>query len=132
MRVDPKSIGERSEAMIIASLLRRGRTVLLPFGDNQRYDLVIDDGGVFTRVQCKTGRVTNGAIEFQTSSATYKGQKRHYHGEADVFAIYSPVLDKAWMIPVSETARSTCRLRLEPSKNGQQSGVKYASDYELT
>lgn len=37
-----KSIGERSEAMALAHFLQLGWVVLLPFGDNQRYDLVID------------------------------------------------------------------------------------------
>jgi hypothetical protein len=26
----------------------------MPFGENTRYDLVIDDRGTFSRVQCKT------------------------------------------------------------------------------
>jgi hypothetical protein len=36
--------------------VRRGYSVLLPFGVNQRYDLVLDLDGRFVRAQCKTGR----------------------------------------------------------------------------
>ena len=51
-----KTKGERSEAIIIAKLLEVGYGVLTPFGDNRRYDLVIEDAdGKFWRVQCKTG-----------------------------------------------------------------------------
>ena len=69
-----KTIGERSEAILIAKLLESGYGVLTPFGDNSRYDLVIEDAdGKFYRVQCKTGRVAkDGAyIEFKTASSYY-------------------------------------------------------------
>lgn len=49
-----KQIGDISEAMVAAVLLRSGRVILKPIGDNQRYDLVIDNNGKFLRVQCKT------------------------------------------------------------------------------
>ena len=50
-----KQLGERSQAHIIARLLEVGYTVLTPYGDSSRYDLVIEDAdGKFWRVQCKT------------------------------------------------------------------------------
>src|SRR5260370_37668620 len=53
-----KTIGERSEAIIIAKFLEVGYGVLTPFGDNRRYDLVIEGAdGNFYRIQCKTGWV---------------------------------------------------------------------------
>jgi len=56
-RQNPKSIGERSQAHIIARFLDVGYNILIPYGDNTRYDLVIEDAdGNFYRVQCKTGR----------------------------------------------------------------------------
>jgi len=64
--------GERSEAIIIARLLEIGYDVLTPFGDNQRYDLVIEDAnGRFWRVQCKMGWMDEGksVIKFATASS---------------------------------------------------------------
>ena len=52
--VNTKAIGEVSEAAILAEFLKAGFPVLLPFGDNQRYDMVIEVSGRFLRVQCKT------------------------------------------------------------------------------
>ena len=69
-----KAIGEQSEAIIMAKLLEVGYSVLMPFGDNRRYDLVIEDADEkFWRVQCKTGWVENdGAyIAFKTASSYY-------------------------------------------------------------
>lgn len=38
-----KAVGEHSEAIIIAKLLEVGYHVFLPFGDNLRCDVVIED-----------------------------------------------------------------------------------------
>ena len=43
-----------------AALIEAGYAVSKPFGENQRYDLVIDDGETLARVQVKTGRLRNG------------------------------------------------------------------------
>lgn len=46
-----KQLGERSQAHIIARLLEVGYTVLTPYGDSSRYDLVIEDAdGNFWKV----------------------------------------------------------------------------------
>ncbi len=55
--MNTKQIGEITEACILAILLKAGYVVLTPFGDNQRYDLVIERDGVFQRVQCKSSSV---------------------------------------------------------------------------
>ena len=63
-----KTIGDITQAMVLARLVEAGHEVLLPFSENQRYDLVIDHGDRFTRVQCKTGRLDRGAVVFNTCS----------------------------------------------------------------
>jgi hypothetical protein len=50
-----KSTGDISEAVVMAEFLKAGFPVLLPFGDNQRYDMVVEVSGRLLRVQCKTG-----------------------------------------------------------------------------
>ena len=52
----------------MAALWDAGYAVSVPFGENTRYDLVIDDGQRLARVQCKTGRLRKGAIIFKTAS----------------------------------------------------------------
>jgi len=127
----PKVIGERTEAIILAALLRKGETLLLPFGDNQRYDLVLDRDGTFIRVQCKTGRLRNGGITFHASSShEHRGNgRRKYVGEADFFGIYCPELDKVYLLPVKDVFSKT--LRVDPPLNGQKTGICWAKDYEV-
>jgi hypothetical protein len=46
--------GRATEALILNAFAQRDIPVLLPFGDGQPYDLVVDVGTGFVRVQCKT------------------------------------------------------------------------------
>jgi hypothetical protein len=130
----PKTVGERSEAVILARLLLAGRVVLQPFGDNQRYDLVMDEDGKFTRIQCKTGRVRNGVVKFNACSSHYHRGKgwSDYKGQVELFGVYVPELDKVYFVPVDEAGSHMVHLRLEPPKNGQAKGVRLASDYEFS
>ena len=87
----PVDVGQRTEAAILAELVRRGYRILLPFGTNQRYDLVLDLEGDFIRAQCKTGRLRDGVIQFNTMSVQSNSKRavaRDYDGGADVFLVY--------------------------------------------
>jgi hypothetical protein len=89
----PVEVGARTEAIIIGELVKRGYRVLLPFGINQRYDLVIDLNGGFVRAQCKTGRLRGAVIKFSTQSVqsnTRRTVARGYAKEADLFLVYCP------------------------------------------
>src|SRR6266545_6149877 len=62
---NPTGRGKRSEAIILSALAQTGLSVLLPIGE-ERFDLVAYDGQPFTRIQCKTGRLRGGCVEFNT------------------------------------------------------------------
>jgi hypothetical protein len=139
--LNPKAIGERSEAMITAKLLEVGYYVYTPFGDNLRCDLIIEDGdGKFRCIQCKTGWVEhNGAyIAFKTASSYYHTRagrtshgRRDYRGQIDYFAVYCPDTEKVYLISVDDVVTANAMLRLLPTKNNQEKGVRWAKDYEL-
>ncbi len=136
-----KALGERSEAIIIFKLLEAGYNVLTPYGDNTRYDLVIEDADEqFWRVQCKTAWLDKdeSVIRFAVASLTYHtkaGKTSHgrqdYHGHVDYFAVYSPDTGKVYLIPISHVGKTEMKLRLVAPKNSNQWGVKMATDYEL-
>jgi hypothetical protein len=54
--VNSKAKGEISEGHAIAQLLTHRYAPSMPFGDNQRYDLIVDDGERLWRAQVKTAR----------------------------------------------------------------------------
>jgi hypothetical protein len=72
---DTKTIGDRSEAQVLATLIDAGYHVAIPFGENHRYDFIVEDpNGRLLRIQVKTGRLKNGAIRFNGfSSHSHRG-----------------------------------------------------------
>lgn len=131
------AIGEKSEAIILAELVKRDYKVLMPFGNNRRYDFVLDlTSSVlgFMRVQCKTGRLRAGVVEFNaySSGSNSSGSKsKGYKDDVDLFLIYCPDTDKVyWLLPRS-CGNSKPYLRVTPTRNSQSKGVRWAKDYEI-
>jgi hypothetical protein len=130
----PVDVGHRAEAAILAELVKRGYRVLLPFGVNQRYDLVLDCDGRFLRAQCKTGRLREGVIECRTQSiqSNTRGSRwRSYTGEIDLFIVYCPQNDSVYVVPADEVPGRGMHLRVNPPRNRQDKRVRWAKDYEL-
>jgi hypothetical protein len=89
-----KDRGDETEAKIIYTLISSGYSVSVPFGDNDKYDLIVDDSEALYRIQCKTAWTTKkGTMRFNTHSQTTKNGEYHertYHGDVDAFAIRYP------------------------------------------
>jgi hypothetical protein len=130
----PVEVGLRSEAAILTELVNRGYNVLVPFGFNHRYDLVIDLEGEFVRAQCKTGRLRNGAIYFSTQSVRSNSKKtlsRDYLGEVDIFLVYCAATRGIYSVPIEEAPGGHASLRVAPTRNNQALGIRWAHEYEL-
>jgi hypothetical protein len=128
-------VGQRSEAIILAELVKRGHRVLIPYGTNHRYDLVIDVSGRFLRAQCKTGRLRGGVIEFATRStrANTRGvvHTPYDADQIDLFLVYCPATDRVYAVGVDEVGSGNGFLRVDPAANGQAKGIRWAADHEL-
>lgn len=131
--MNSKAKGERTEGIVLARLLQLGHVVLMPFGDNQRYDLVIDEGdGKFIRGQCKTARISNGCVAFNTASVNgFTGKRKTYKGQIDVFWVYSPDTDDVYEVPINSVGINESRLRIKPPKGGAISGIRWAKDFKI-
>lgn len=133
----PKDIGDRTTLAVMLALRDFGYAISVPFGENTRYDLVIDDGVMLQRVQCKTGRLREGAILFNTASSyahhsSARDSRRPYDGQIDHFGVYCPSTSGVYLIPIGEvTCRTAARLRVAPSRNGQRKRVREASAYQI-
>ena len=133
----PKTVGDRSQLAITLALIDAGFAVFLPFGENTRCDLIIDDGIQTGRVQCKTGRLREGAVRFSACSnyahhTNPKAVQRDYLGEVDYFGVYCPQTEGVYLVPIAEVqVRRVGALRVDPPLNGQRQGIRRASDYEI-
>ncbi|HEX9380199.1 MAG TPA: group I intron-associated PD-(D/E)XK endonuclease [Gaiellaceae bacterium] len=133
----PKDIGDRTTLAVMLALRERGYGILVPFGENTRYDLVIDDGNQLSRVQCKTGRLRQGAVRFAVCSCyghhLRPGEaRRDYQGQVDYFGVHCPETAKVYLVPITHlTVRVQAALRVDPARNGQRSKIRDAADYEI-
>jgi len=132
----PKDIGDRTTLAVMLALREHGLSVAVPFGENTRYDLVLDDGNRLLRVQCKTGRLRLGAVEFATASSyahhpNEKPTQRHYQGQVDHFAVYCRETGGVYLIPIGVLPLDRAYLRVAAPLNGQRKRIRYAKDYEI-
>ena len=124
-----------AETAIVHEAVKYGLCVLRPFSD-ERYDLVLDVGGRFVRLQCKWARRRNEVVVVVCHSnrrAPEGFRRRTYSGgETDVIAAYCPDVNCCYFIPASIfSGRSQLHLRLEGTRNNQRRGIHWARDYEF-
>src|SRR5690242_665048 len=125
---DTKRVGDISEAAVALALLEAGYRVCVPFGENNRFDLVIERDNALSRVQVKTGRLRNGTIIFNCfSSHTHRGgvSARRYVGEIEYFGVYCPDLRSVYLVPVTEVNVVKGYLRIDPAKNNQTRKLRW-------
>jgi PD-(D/E)XK endonuclease len=133
----PKATGDRSQLAIMFALRDLGLGVYLPFGENTRCDLIIEDGIGLSRVQCKTGQLRRGAIRFAVCSCNGHHRKpgesrRTYAGQVEFFAVYCPETERVYLVPIDDVPlKSEAALRVEPSRNRQKRNIRPAADYEI-
>ena len=133
--MNTKAIGIRSEARVMRALLELKGYVLLPYGENQRYDMVFEEDDRFYRVQCKTGQLVNGVIRFNTvSTHGHRGKPSlRYHGQIEFFGVHCSQNQKTYLIPIEHVATTNNKLylRVEPTRNNQAKKILWAAPYEI-
>jgi len=133
----PKDIGDRTTLAVILALRNAGYAIFLPFGENTRADLVIDDGADLSRVQCKTGRLRQGAVRFRVCSSYAhhprpKVIRRHYLDDVEFFAVHCPETSAVYLIPIADLPlRNQATLRVDEPRNNQRQRVRPAARYEI-
>lgn len=132
--MDSKKKGIVTEIETMLAFVRLGYPVLIPYGDNERYDYIVDVDGKFVKIQCKSAHTINNgeSFMFDTRSATRNSEGNDHHiytaDEVDYFA--TAYNGQCYLIPVGVYTASA-KLRLIPGKNGHSYGAAWAKDYEL-
>jgi hypothetical protein len=133
MTTDQK--GSLAELAIMMEAAGLGVGVFKPLTDGERYDLIFDLRPRLVRVQCKLAQRRGDVVKISCYSSRRCRDgfiKRTYTcDELDAIAAYSHELRRCWLIPLGTCAIATIQLRIAPTKNNQESGVKWADDYEF-
>jgi len=127
--VDKKTKGSIAELRVCGDLMERGWNILLPYGENSRYDLVAERDGQFIRIQVKYVTPKDGAMEVNCRSSNNWSVRPYTSQEIDYIAAFNPKDNAVYYIPVSKIRKKSMKLRLEPARNGQKLRVRYSKEF---
>lgn len=134
--LDTKRIGNSTELNCIAYLYDCGCEILLPYGDSQKYDFVIDYNKCLYKIQCKSANPTykeDGTIDYISFKTSWESGRQartrvHYtKNDIDFFATFYD--GQCYLIPVEETASTIKIVRFAFPENSQAKGITFAKDY---
>jgi hypothetical protein len=99
----PKKQGNVGVARAVYEYTKLGYTVLAPLSDSDKYDLVVDDGSSFKKVQVKTSRKRKNnswEVYIATSGGNTKHHTMRLREEADYDLLFILVeTGECWSIP---------------------------------
>lgn len=128
-----KEIGNLTELQCITALYELGCDVSIPFGNSQKYDIIIDWNNQLYKVQIKHSTLYEDEsylvfkTRWQGHNTSGYTQTSYTKEDIDFFATYFN--GDVYLIPVEQCSGADKRLRLKPTKNGQIKGVNFAEDY---
>lgn len=134
--MNTKDTGNLAESKFLAKFIELDYNVLQPFGDNCKYDLVIEKNGKFSRVQIKHARIHKGKVVIENRSVKPKSNTSkavytpYTANDIDYLAGYLSDT-QMYLVPIANVAKWRVHLNLTAPKNGQMKGVKMASNYQI-
>jgi hypothetical protein len=130
--------GAIAEAEVARAAAWAGYPIYKPLADHCRADLVLEIDGKLLRVQCKWGTFDNGVIRARLGTSRHSPTRGYVRTtyeshEIDAIGIFCAQVSKCYLLPISLVAGQTyLHLRVDPSRNNQRVGLKWARDYELS
>ena len=133
VQLTTKQKGNLTQLRCLSAFVQQGCTVCIPYGDNAKYDFIVDIDKKLFRVQAKTSTPKGDAsFGFSCRSTHVNSQgctnETYSSDDIDYFATYWK--GECYLIPIEECNVGKI-LRLQPTKNGQKKGISFAKDYIL-
>ena len=120
-KMSTKQLGNIGEAKTLSKFVELRIPVFIPFGDNEKSDLVAEFNGKLNKIQVKTSEFSkNNKISFNLSSHTKSGIHTYNKLEVDYFSLYNLQEDILILVPISVLeGRSYVSFRI--NKNSEKS-----------
>lgn len=98
-----KHRGATSELLFMTECMRRGWTVNMPYGDDCKYDCIVDTPKGIRRVQIKSCHKTDERGRYRANVHHGRTSRQGYTSEdCDVIAVYVSPLNHWWIVPVDQ------------------------------
>ena len=124
-----KRKGSIAELAVAAALIKNSWHVLMPYGENTRYDLVAERDGRFVRIQVKYVTPKDGKLKVNCRSSNNWSTLSYTAREIDVIAAYDASSAAIYYVPVASIRKAEMNLRLAPTKNNQKAKVRFAEQF---
>lgn len=136
VELSTKQKGNITEIKCAVAFMQHGYKVSFPFGEDCKYDMIVDTGNHLYRIQCKTSSPLenpNDGFKFKTRSVviTTHGAKSSSYSNTDIDFFATMQKDKCYVVPVQDCGNNEKTLRYCYPRNGQHKGISLAVDYEL-
>ncbi|HXE89804.1 MAG TPA: group I intron-associated PD-(D/E)XK endonuclease [Terriglobales bacterium] len=117
-----KRQGEAAETLFLLRAVSLGLVVSQPWGDNARYDFIVDSGGLLSRVQVKSVSRPSPRNAYHLCVAAGSGSRFPYTPrDIDFLAAYIIPEDIWYLIP-SPVLRAVHTISLHPAPTRQRPG----------
>lgn len=122
-----KRTGNISELEFLLNASKKGLSVSKPYGDDERYDFIVEFNGKMKRVQVKSVNSTsNSSKSSQVYNVTFNG--KCYKKDVEILAIY--LIDKnVWYVIPAKKVTANYAIELNPTYNSKYN--KYIDAWEL-
>ena len=124
-----KRKGSIAELAVATRLMKEEWHVLIPYGENTRYDLVAERDGKFVRIQVKYVTPKNGVLHVNCRSSNNWSILPYTAKEIDAIAIYESRTEAVYFVPIGSMRKSAMVLRLDPTRNRQKARVRFAKEF---
>lgn len=131
----PKQKGNITELECLLAFVKKGYKVSIPYGEDCRYDLVVDINNKLYRIQCKTSQSLpnpEDGFKFKSKSVviTTRGTKESTYSENEIDFFATMYEGQCYLVPVSECGHEKT-LRFRYPANGQKKNISLAVNYTL-
>lgn len=98
--MNTKNIGNIGEAITLQEFVKRGISVYIPFGENEKADLIAEFNGKLNKIQVKTSRkIEDNKILWRLVSCCTSGCHKYTKEEVDYYALYNIETDLLLLVP---------------------------------
>ena len=138
MIASTKYLGNLTELQCITRFYELDFSVSIPYGDSERYDMILDVKGKLYRLQCKHAnphKNNEGVVDYITIRTTWSSgytrnrpYTRNQYSKEDCDYFVTHYEGKNYLVPVEQCSNEK-NLRIIPPKNGQIKGINFLKDF---
>ena len=129
--MNTKQIGHIAEIAFLLECANRKITVSIPYGDNARYDFIVDINNKLLKVQVKHMKDKGKYYSFATRSTDWNSKIfKNYKDDVDYIFAYCKDDKNYVLVPVSKITQSSMTIRKHNAISTQIKKMNIIEDYQ--